>query len=139
MNARWIAVEDRLPEAPKSRWSQDVLVCNTRGHVDVDSYYNAGDGDGFWLIHRRGESENPRCAGVTHWMPLPDRPEADAQKESGDESKRDMGVNAFLSPRPDMPYKFKEAFDLHHHFPCSGCANRHETADFCRTCAHYVE
>jgi len=64
----WIPVAARLPGKAKGYWSEDVIVHNSSGHTRIDSYYN-GDDRGFWNIHR-----GPTTATVTHWMPLPTRP-----------------------------------------------------------------
>jgi len=70
---KWNAVADQLPDAPLSRWSEPVLAVNDAGNMDVESYYHKQDGGGFWLHHREATGTTAR---VTHWMPLPDLPNA---------------------------------------------------------------
>lgn len=65
---RWVPVEERLPEDPV----QKVLVFDPHIHgdiVDVGRYLGA---DG-WVLEGWNLTQN----AVTHWMPLPERPEVE--------------------------------------------------------------
>ena len=61
---QWIRASERKPTE-----GEMVLVCckSKAGYRSVNRAYYS---DGFW--HGSGS-----MAGVTHWMPLPDRPEED--------------------------------------------------------------
>jgi hypothetical protein len=65
---RWIPVSERLPEG------RTVLVFKKDGSISIDTTYIDG-GNYFWW--ESGQSK------VTHWMPLPEPPEAqDADKSA---------------------------------------------------------
>ena len=59
----WISVEERLPEC--GMW---VLTCRDNAETIWPAYIN---GEGEWM--------DEQCAAycVTHWMPLPEPPEAE--------------------------------------------------------------
>lgn len=74
----WISVKDRLPEKSGeylvyrppyvcTAWFAESLCNNPQfeyeGMPDLPGFYN-GDGEGDWVEY-----------GITHWMPLPERPE----------------------------------------------------------------
>lgn len=61
----WIDVRERLPEATKGYWSQQVLVRTADGRTGLDSYYRGSQGHEFWR-NDYGEGST-----VTHWQPLP--------------------------------------------------------------------
>ena len=69
----WISVEDRLPD----KWDEPVLAfyMTVHGGVMVTAFYGLFD----WAI---------MCAGhrtdVTHWMTLPEPPEATVAKAQGE-------------------------------------------------------
>ena len=72
---RWVPVEKRTPDLPieaaGSRFSERVLVYRSLApkHMQVGeaTYADFGPMDKGWM----GESGN----GITHWMPLPEKPE----------------------------------------------------------------
>lgn len=65
MLQRWISVEERLPEN-----DDYYLTYTTEYTCEVYRY----DGDGEWVT-AWGDTANH---DITHWMPLPERPEEDA-------------------------------------------------------------
>lgn len=69
--SKWIPCSDRLPEKDTS-----VLICGA-GHR-VTAYYDAVFG-----VFRLTESNDLfyQKSAVTHWMPLPDLPELEEEKE----------------------------------------------------------
>lgn len=61
---KWIRVDDRLPENDAR-----VLVCDTReDYVSIWEYF----GDGLWF----GDEVIWATEDITHWMPLPEPPDA---------------------------------------------------------------
>ena len=58
---QWIPVTDRLPEQ-----FQPVIVCRKGGKVESGSLVV----NGWWKVY------GTRTKSVTHWMPLPQGPEA---------------------------------------------------------------
>lgn len=69
LEARWIPVEERLPEDGKP------VLCATDVGVEV---LWLGEQPRFWLSEQGYAFDNrdPKTANVTHWMPLPEPPEA---------------------------------------------------------------
>ncbi len=69
LEARWIPVEKRLPEDGKP------VLCATDVGVEV---LWLGEQPRFWLSEQGYAFDNrdPKTANVTHWMPLPEPPEA---------------------------------------------------------------
>ena len=69
--SRWIPCSERLPEKDTA-----VLICGCR-HV-VTAYYDAVKG-----VFRLTEDDNLYYLQekVTHWMPLPERPEIEVQED----------------------------------------------------------
>ncbi len=65
----WISVEDRLPEASFRGLSEPVLVYGTKG-IDLATYWHT---ESVWMPEHSGAPLD----SVTHWMPLPEPPEAD--------------------------------------------------------------
>ena len=55
----WISVDDRLPKN-----SDNVLVCHNNGLVTTNAWLGAN----WWFKNERNQ--------ITHWMPLPEPPEA---------------------------------------------------------------
>lgn len=64
----WISVKDRLPEE-----GEDVVIIVRTG---VPYWYHVA-----YLKHGRWMRDSGRCIydAVTHWMPLPEPPDAHAQ------------------------------------------------------------
>lgn len=70
----WISVEDRLPnqyERVLAYGKNKKLVSNHYFMNSCKYYY------GHWIINFEFEGEDIDFEEVTHWMPLPDRPEFD--------------------------------------------------------------
>lgn len=55
----WVSVDDRLPKN-----SDNVLVCHNNGLVTTNAWLGAN----WWFKNERNQ--------ITHWMPLPEPPEA---------------------------------------------------------------
>lgn len=64
----WISVKDRLPDH-----GQDVICYGKPWGVRFSAAYIDFDGVMKFANYRLGCGDNP---DVTHWMPLPDPPEA---------------------------------------------------------------
>lgn len=67
--SEWISAENRLPESTGEQWSQDVIALCDNGEV----FRLACMGD-YW--QRSAAFIESGATRVTHWMPLPDPPEA---------------------------------------------------------------
>ena len=65
----WTSTKDRLPESHDT-----VLICTGGGHI-VTAFY-----DMFYTVFRLTEDDRLCYAPdtVTYWMPLPEKPEVDA-------------------------------------------------------------
>lgn len=77
----WISVKDRLPEID----GNVLVIVNGKPHknVTLESAYELAEfspSDG-WILEMWPEWETPK---VTHWMPLPEPPEAEAALEGGE-------------------------------------------------------
>ncbi len=87
---KWISVKDEMPEIMVS-----IIICGDGDKVEVGYY--SGKGQWPWVIADPGWYEEcPECGAeievpfcddgwrkntVTHWMPLPDPPEAEVEGE----------------------------------------------------------
>ena len=71
--ARWIPVEERLPEADKDYKcvSINVLMFDNNSACAIEGWYNFSDGE--WHNYLTNE----KFLQVTHWMPLPEPPEVE--------------------------------------------------------------
>lgn len=67
--SEWISVKDRLPESAYNTWSEDVIALTEGG--DVFKLANIG---GYW--QRTSAFAMSDSGEVTHWMPLPEPPDA---------------------------------------------------------------
>lgn len=67
----WVSVKDRMPDksGPYLVMLENVFVEHLVMNVH---YWNAKDG--YW----RGSEAHSRIVGISHWMPLPEPPEEDA-------------------------------------------------------------
>ena len=68
---RWIPVTERMPQP-----FQAVIVCRKKGkgeYVVEQGFKDVGD---WWKVY------GTRTKNVTHWMPLPEPPEAEAVLEA---------------------------------------------------------
>jgi hypothetical protein len=63
---KWISVEERLPKTPPDGYAHRYHIY-TGGEAGADGWY---DKDGWHTLHPYREEVN-----VTHWMPLPPKPE----------------------------------------------------------------
>lgn len=78
---RWIPVTERLPD------NDDfvlVVASGQAGNIRLDNAFELGQfsmSEG-WILEMWPEWEDPK---VTHWMPMPEPPEAEAALEGGDE------------------------------------------------------
>lgn len=71
---KWISVNDRLPEFG------DTAVIRFDGKTDIATYWR-----GELCPHWRGQWYGTIYLGsVTHWMPLPEPPEMDAEEGAGE-------------------------------------------------------
>ncbi len=66
----WISVED---DQPHELFRSMLVFCNhpLSGKLVVAAHYEGNDS---WLVHERQESNFNQY--ITHWMPLPEPPEA---------------------------------------------------------------
>ena len=71
----WISVKDRLPEVDDCYDGANVLVCLYDGEITVDYYQPAPNDVNRVPFDRYGWGTYSEDA-VTHWMPLPEPPEA---------------------------------------------------------------
>lgn len=69
---KWISVEDKLP--PNNSY---VIVAKWDGRPKVEMYFIeiAERLNDQWFDDHNGELLNRKYGVVTHWMPLPDKPE----------------------------------------------------------------
>jgi len=74
VGSRWISVEERLPEVDAR-----VLVCflSDKGTVGIEDCYMSGMRNRFVSYHTF--EEVPPGITITHWQPLPQAPEKEAQ------------------------------------------------------------
>lgn len=80
---RWLPASERMPDAPPSHWSDQVLVCLADGSIALDSFYNASAlGDKFWRNHST-EAEN-HTGTITHWRKMPAPPAALSAPKAGE-------------------------------------------------------
>lgn len=68
MQGGWIPVSMRLPDAKPDSWSENVMVCNEKGQISIDTYFLRSDGTGFWMYQPEGQQP-------THWVSIPPKPE----------------------------------------------------------------
>lgn len=66
----WISVEDMVPELKGT--NQEVCCLVTNGAVIHMAYYTLSG----WHFCESGQIKEPMFYDVTHWMPLPEPPEA---------------------------------------------------------------
>jgi len=66
-NQDWVSVEDRLP--PKPQRYQEFIVCC--GDAVTCAWLDDDKGEWYWVTDPERLFED-----VTHWMPLPERPDA---------------------------------------------------------------
>ena len=69
--AKWISVNDRLPEYSNDGFADAVLV--TDGFVQHMAYFVGGE----WRFAESGEIKEPMWYRITHWMPLPEPPKGE--------------------------------------------------------------
>ena len=95
----WISVEDRLPEKIKSTELKRYLVCRMGDNysgIDVELWSTDYWANGDW-------GANP----VTHWMELPEPPDADEREET---RMRIAYPNGY--PPPKLPTAKSMIFDI---------------------------
>lgn len=66
----WISVKDRLPEKYK------FVLCHKDGKTRIGYYIGAEYAKG---VAAFADQSHAHSFGVTHWMPLPEPPEVDAE------------------------------------------------------------
>lgn len=72
MEQNWIKIEDRKP--PNDIYVL-VAIYDRRPKVKMHFIQIAGRINDEWEDYDRGELLDPKYGVVTHWMPLPDKPE----------------------------------------------------------------
>ena len=68
----WINVKDRLP--PNDVYVL-VNIYDGRPKVSMNMIHIAARWDHIWIDDHNGDHYNPKYGTITHWMPLPDKPE----------------------------------------------------------------
>lgn len=74
--SEWIKCSERLPESAPGTWSKPVIALSDAELVFKLSYYNGDEcASGCWQRTRAfADSDSSK---VTHWMPMPNAPEAE--------------------------------------------------------------
>jgi hypothetical protein len=96
MNLKWISVKDRLPE------KNDRYLCydDNQGYSQVFEWYknfNLNEWDWFDVVNQDFH--------VTHWMPLPEFPQAE------DKTEIKSKLNDFVNSQEPMPPEFQKIVD----------------------------
>jgi hypothetical protein len=73
----WISVKDRLPEIADNSYKSDVLLCYSMDGERL--WFSTYEENGFG--QRGFEVEKYYGVNVTHWMPLPQKPESEDDAE----------------------------------------------------------
>jgi Protein of unknown function (DUF551) len=70
--SEWISVKERLPRKGRDLGAIDECLTYSFGwvHVSVRRHRH------WWSLHELHEPGGVPRRGITHWMPLPDPPEA---------------------------------------------------------------
>ena len=76
----WIKISDKLPQRKESElYSERVLLfskCSVGSHILIGSYWvNRMDNSVHWVDDTYDDEIMVNGIVITHWMPLPDRPE----------------------------------------------------------------